>query len=328
MKICTKCGEIKENAEFHVDSRMEDGLKSVCKVCMRNPKTIARELLAQEGLKKCSKCGEAKEFSEFNKDTQTKDGLKFRCQSCMEADRAVPKEWVVNDSKVCNKCGLEQLATLEFFHRNTSAKDGLGNTCKVCDNPRRNIQWHRDYVPVPRKVAYEGCTKCKKRLPRTLEFFPVAPKMVSGLSSWCYECHNELAKERHRANPQPGRDRARQWAIDHPEEVAEGRKKWRADNPEQYKLSSIVCAERRRVRDLDAQGFFTQSQLEAKIAYWGWRCWLCGDPWEAIDHVIPISKGGSNWPANLRPACKSCNSRKGSKLPWDLLGSRFPLTKK
>jgi len=44
---------------------------------------------------------------------------------------------------------------------------------------------------------------------------------------------------------------------------------------------------------------------------------MCGAPWEHIDHVKPISKGGSNWPANLRPACEPCNLRKSDQWPYD-----------
>lgn len=34
-----------------------------------------------------------------------------------------------------------------------------------------------------------------------------------------------------------------------------------------------------------------------------------------LDHVVPVSRGGSNHPANLLPACVDCNSTKGGK-PW------------
>ena len=55
-------------------------------------------------------------------------------------------------------------------------------------------------------------------------------------------------------------------------------------------------------------------------------CWLCGadvDPaaprgasWAgSVDHVVPRARGGGNEPGNLRLAHRSCNSRRGSRLP-------------
>lgn len=48
----------------------------------------------------------------------------------------------------------------------------------------------------------------------------------------------------------------------------------------------------------------------------GLRCVHCGDTETlSIDHIYPVSKGGTNDEENLQTLCRSCNSRKGAKLP-------------
>lgn len=49
----------------------------------------------------------------------------------------------------------------------------------------------------------------------------------------------------------------------------------------------------------------------------GFACRYCGaraNPM-TIDHVLPISKGGTNDLRNLVSCCMSCNSRKGPRTP-------------
>lgn len=49
----------------------------------------------------------------------------------------------------------------------------------------------------------------------------------------------------------------------------------------------------------------------------GGRCFYCQHPLNpfldfTIDHVVPVAKGGGDELANLVPACRLCNSRKGA----------------
>lgn len=47
------------------------------------------------------------------------------------------------------------------------------------------------------------------------------------------------------------------------------------------------------------------------------KCPRCGEQdvkMLAVDHVIPVSKGGTDNLNNLRILCKSCNSKKGNKI--------------
>ena len=43
------------------------------------------------------------------------------------------------------------------------------------------------------------------------------------------------------------------------------------------------------------------------------ECSYCAKTADTIDHVWPRSRGGDDHPNNLVPACRSCNSSKGTK---------------
>lgn len=55
--------------------------------------------------------------------------------------------------------------------------------------------------------------------------------------------------------------------------------------------------------------------LEA-LRYFARRCAYCERPgFLTRDHYVPASRGGDDGPMNIVPACRVCQTRKGSKLP-------------
>ena len=57
----------------------------------------------------------------------------------------------------------------------------------------------------------------------------------------------------------------------------------------------------------------------------GRRCVYCGSALglenATLDHVIPLSRGGSHHPGNLVSACEPCNQLKGSLLPTEFFAA-------
>lgn len=100
------------------------------------------------------------------------------------------------------------------------------------------------------------------------------------------------------------------------EERRAAARRWRAEHPELIRVQTQIA----RARKAAAPGRSTAAQLEERWNYYAAKCWMCGDVAASWDHVVPLSRGGSNWASNLRPACLSCNSRKNNKLvrecPW------------
>lgn len=76
-----------------------------------------------------------------------------------------------------------------------------------------------------------------------------------------------------------------------------------------------------RMAKADEQGTHEQWEWWRLMCYYGKACAQCGSQ-ERIhkDHIIPVSKGGSNGLDNLQPLCGSCNLTKYDRTSdhrWD-----------
>ncbi|WP_405927905.1 HNH endonuclease [Streptomyces griseus] len=73
---------------------------------------------------------------------------------------------------------------------------------------------------------------------------------------------------------------------------------------------------------------FTHDELMASWEDDGlYACVFCDGPFEEIEHILPLSRGGEHSIANLVPSCVDCNrgvGGKASRLPWEWLSERYP----
>lgn len=62
-------------------------------------------------------------------------------------------------------------------------------------------------------------------------------------------------------------------------------------------------------------GHHTPAEWEALLDQHGHRCAHCGTTERLTrDHIIPLSKGGSDLIENIQPLCHRCNARKGARV--------------
>ncbi len=106
--------------------------------------------------------------------------------------------------------------------------------------------------------------------------------------------------------------RVTDYAQKHPRKVREYKRRWEGRN-EAHKRASTA---RRRARLRGAPGAFTQRQWRELCARHDHRCALCGRRRRlSVDHIIPLSKSGSNFISNIQPLCLPCNLRKAGTVP-------------
>lgn len=69
-----------------------------------------------------------------------------------------------------------------------------------------------------------------------------------------------------------------------------------------------------------------RSDVRKKLEEQNGRCYWCDEPlpdYYEVDHIIPVSKGGSDAPGNICCACFTCNRRKHNKMPYEFSDRLF-----
>lgn len=140
-----------------------------------------------------------------------------------------------------------------------------------------------------------------------------------------YWCDPVAGRERTAAwraeDPERTRASYRKWRRDayarDPEKIKGQIRKWRTENPEIVKMMNRA----RKSRERSAEGFFRTKDVftlfdlqRGQCAYFGY-CGTIIDEEFHIDHIVPLAKGGTNWPQNLQLTCPTCNLRKHAKDP-------------
>lgn len=132
-----------------------------------------------------------------------------------------------------------------------------------------------------------------------------------------------------RANPEKKAAYDARWQRENPGKVQARNKRWLVKNQErftsyqrQWCIDNIVkkrtYCRNYRARFADAEGTFTDNDIFALYDAQHALCPYCNADLALgfeIDHIIPISRGGSNWPWNLQLTCLPCNRRKADKHP-------------
>jgi len=184
--------------------------------------------------------------------------------------------------KRCTKCGIEKPRT--EFNKHPKLKDGLRPSCRECDRRSQRARYARK--------GEEVRTKNRENYHRNVEAMRERVRR--------YVQENQAAMRAYQM---------RYHAANAERKNAYGRE-YRKQNPDLVKASRHA----RRVREVAAEGTFTAGEWRTLCDSYGRACLCCGKVEPEIklspDHVVPLSRGGSNDISNIQPLCLSCNNLK------------------
>lgn len=223
-----------------------------------------------------------------------------------EAKRDAPE-----GHKPCGTCLRTLPATSTYFRANQTHSDGLSSQCKACADEAQKRYYE--------ETRGEHLEYYRKRYRENRE--AILPKQKA-----YRDAHKEEMAEYKRKWEQRNRERVRanhrNWRANRTEEQLEAERQWRREYAKRNRLQLNAKARRRRVLVRGAEGSHTVEEVWQMSEDQDHLCAYCETPLMGdfhVDHLVPLSKGGSDYAENLAIACALCNVRKSSLMPLQFL---------
>jgi len=283
--------------------------------------------------KKCSKCKKMFPASCFNKDARRPSGYRSTCRDCGRLNSAKWKARKTNSDeplqliqtmlereryvalnpnlKWCHK-GQHFVERINFSKWSKSG-DGLQPKCKTC---AKNFDIaNAESIKASRK---QYRVKNSQRISQAQKEHYKTHKAEYNKRNSDYAKRNkskmkQMYQNYYINNKDRLKRKSNRYYHENKDRMMATQRAYYKANPERYKVHSN---NRRKILN-EALGKYTYKQWQDKIEYFGFRCYLCNESLKGktihIEHRKPISRGGSNWIANIAPACKKCNLSKSTK---------------
>ena len=281
-------------------------------------------------MKRCSKCKEKKSFEEFYKNKANRDGLQGQCRSCSK-----------KYSKTYNEERRNRLSELKKESLERRKKESLERRKKYLDKESERKYGENREVS-ERKKEYKEYIEKRDR--------------VAERSKKYYEENQDKVLENQRKSRKKRReeDRARRAEFqknrcEEDREMWECREEDRARRAEfqrrHYEENRVELSEycrkkllKWRARNHKRRALQRESEVEPIDLNLVWDdsfgiCFLCGTPMDrqytypdprlpSLEHIIPLSRGGTHTYDNLTYTHLQCNNRKLTSLVEEM---RLPL---
>lgn len=208
------------------------------------------------------------------------------------------------------------------FSCSVGAWDGFQTRCKTCKSDTPHADKYNELFSKGLKICNNP--DCPKANPQPLNDFNKHSKGRDGYNPRCKTCVNNTTRTYHRTKrgklaqqiynrSDKGKDASRKHRGSPKQKAAKRRYTQSPRGKEKYRKYTII----RRTRKTQAGGTYTTDEWYNLCGFYNFHCLMCNQEFSfdqlTVDHVHPVSKGGTSFIWNLQPLCSTCNKRKGAK---------------
>jgi 5-methylcytosine-specific restriction endonuclease McrA len=222
--------------------------------------------------------------------------------------------------KICAnpECGWKPLS--EFAPRNLHglpAGDGHKSRCRVCHNAqdRAECAARGEEYKAKKKKYIEAHKEHYQELQRAHQ--KAYPEKYEAADLKYRQTHRELVNTRARERRQKDLEHYREIGRNSYARHADERRKYSLEYYKIHPEKSVEATNRRGARKLASGGSHTEEEWQSLKAFYDLRCLCCGKQEPEIrltrDHVIPLTKGGTDSIFNVQRLCARCNSKKNNR---------------
>ena len=181
---------------------------------------------------------------------------------------------MIKSTKKCSKCG--EVQDIDMFSKANAHKDGHKGQCKVC--VKEYYKNNKDKIKEQKKEYNKN--------------------------------NKDRIKERQKKYYENNKDRIKEYDKEYRENNKDRIKEYRETHRIEYK----AYVHKRRARIKSNGGSYTKAQWLECLEFFDYKCAYSGEPLTvdtaSVEHVVPVSKGGTSDISNLVPCVLTYNISK------------------